>query len=157
MDWNTLKELSTIIGAGIALTTLVKGVFEYTKTNTMKRAEYFSQLHKELMDVVVETRIGSALETNSNTLRALSFDEKFRFLGYFEKVALMLNSGLVREKVVHYMFGYFAIQCWNNQEFWNDLDRDSFYWALFRKFAERMKEVNEQIDQNNFSTRKLKF
>jgi hypothetical protein len=40
------------------------------------------------------------------------------FLGFFEEVALMMNSGLIRKEVAHYMFGYYAIHCWDSKNFW---------------------------------------
>jgi hypothetical protein len=66
----------------------------------------------------------------------------------------MLNSGLIRAEVAHYMFGYFAIKAYDSQHFWEGEDKSDRYWALFRDFAERMKEVDKSF---RFNREKLRF
>ena len=78
-------------------------------------------------------------ETDAQDLRETPFKDKRDFLGFFEEVALMTNSCLIREAVAHYMFGYYAIRCWESRNFWHGVNRESPYWSLFRDFVERMK------------------
>lgn len=47
--------------------------------------------------------------------------------------------------VSHYMFGYYALRCWESQHFWADVNRDSSYWALFRDFVEQMKQAEDSF------------
>ena len=66
------------------------------------------------------------------------------FLRYFEEIALMVNSGLLRKDVAHYMFGYYAIRCWESDYFWTHLNRQGPYWALFREFAGEMARMEKK-------------
>jgi hypothetical protein len=56
-----------------------------------------------------------------------------------------MNSGLIRKQVAHYMFGYYAIQCWENSYFWSDVNRDSTYWLVFQDFAEQMMSIEKHF------------
>ena len=57
----------------------------------------------------------------------------------------MHNSGLLRTSVAHYMFGYYAIRCYQSKNFWNDVNRDSYYWAIFVNFARKMEAIEKTI------------
>jgi hypothetical protein len=137
-DWKTITE---IIGAGLALATLLKGTVEYVKQGSQKRTELFLKM-RDRYDKFLD--ICTLLETqdepeSSNNLRMLSFDRKRDFIGFYEEIALMTRSGLIRPAVAHYMFGYYAIRCWESDDFWSSLsggpNRQSKYWGVFRKFA----------------------
>jgi hypothetical protein len=64
----------------------------------------------------------------------------------FEEVTLLMNSGLIRKPVAHYMFGYYAIRCWESENFWSDVNRDSPYWAALRTFVDEMKNVEDGFE-----------
>lgn len=66
----------------------------------------------------------------------------------------MMNSGLVRKDVAHYMFGYYAIRCWESEHFWSEVNRKSIYWALFRDFVEKMKAIEKTF---SFRGRRYRF
>ena len=55
-----------------------------------------------------------------------------------------MNSGLIKKEVAYYMFGYFAMTCWDNEAFWSDpgIDRGSVYWSVLRNFVNQMKEID---------------
>lgn len=94
------------------------------------------------------------LETGSPDLAKIPLSTKLQFVGFHEEVALMLNSKLLREEVAHYMFGYFAIRCYDSVHFWEDEDKAHMYWSLFRSFAERMKEFEKTF---RFGGKRLRF
>ena len=71
-----------------------------------------------------------------------SIQDRRNLVGYFEEVALMMNSGLIRPEVAHYMFGYYVLLIDDCESFWQDLDRLGDYWAVFRAFAARMKSMS---------------
>jgi hypothetical protein len=48
-----------------------------------------------------------------------------------------LNLGIIRREVAHYMFGYYAIRCWDSDASWHGVNRNSPYWSLFKNFASR--------------------
>ncbi len=136
-DWKNAAEL---IGTAIALATLIKGTLEYIKQGAVKRAELFLEMRDKYTKFFYLFDMLDHQDTDEgcNKLRALQFEEKLRFLGFYEELALMIESGLIRRGVAHYMFGYYAIVCWKSDHFWNEEDREDPYWRLFRLFVERM-------------------
>ena len=90
-------------------------------------------------------------EPNSE-LKEVPFEHKRSLLGVFEEVALMMNSGLIKKEVAYYMFGYYAIRCWQSDNFWGNVNRHSIYWRLFRNFAEEMLQIEKAIAEE-----KLKY
>lgn len=67
------------------------------------------------------------------------------YLGFFQEIALVFNSGLVKQEVAHYMFGDYAVRCWENAYFWNGVNRDGPNWSLFRDFASRMEDAEQRF------------
>ena len=110
-----------------------------------------------LLDDLLDDRLSA---NASNTLRLLPWIEKRDFVGFFEELALMAESGLIRTSVVHYMFGYYAVECSKSDEIWNDTDglkRDSRYWALFHSFANRMQIEEKKFVRQKFSPKKYRM
>jgi hypothetical protein len=158
VDSTAIKDAATIVGALIALLTLGKGVLEYAKNNAMKRAEYFWRLHQQLNDVVVLNKIRMYLDSNSKQLKKLTYSEKYQFLSFFENVALMVNTGLLRKSVAQYMFSYYAIRCYENTMFWSGHPKkDSPYWSLFSSFAVEMKTREEKMKREKSGLKRLRF
>jgi len=141
MTLSDTKDLATVVAAAVAVFTLVKGFIEYRSQGRQKRAEQFLELRKRLKDNPSFKNICALIEIDDPPLATVPFREKRDFLGFFEEVALFTNSGLLPQAVAHYMFGYYAIRCWDSQYFWTDVNRDGIYWSLFRDFVERMKRV----------------
>lgn len=146
MVWREcIKEIATLISVVIALITLVKGFFEYVKQGTQKRAEHFLQMRKRFKENEIFRELASLIESKSPKLKKESFKNKRDYLGFFEEIALMINSGLINDQVAHYMFGYYAIQCWHSDYFWGDVNRDSLYWALFKDFVLKMERIESSF------------
>ncbi|KAF0142536.1 MAG: hypothetical protein FD122_493 [Stygiobacter sp.] len=157
MNLDILKNLAIFIGAVVALFTLIKGFVEYSKHNAMKRAEYFFELLEELYRILETTHIGELLENNSSKISDVSYNEKYKFLGFFEKIALMMKSGLIRKEIVHYMFSYYAILCYNNKIFWQSMNKKSPFWSLFCEFSEQMIEFQKKLESDKTRTKRLRF
>jgi tRNA A37 N6-isopentenylltransferase MiaA len=77
-------------------------------------------------------------------LRNVEFGTKRDFVGLFEEVAIMLNSGLIREYVALHMFGYYAIDCWDSKKFWEGMEQHSPYCLVFKDFVQRMKAASKK-------------
>jgi hypothetical protein len=137
----TIKDIFLILGSVGTFIAIGKGVLEYSKNNRVKRAEHFSDMHSEMHHMLTVTKMGELLDSNSPDIIKVDNHDRLRFLGFYEKVALMLNSGLISENVAYYMFGYYAIQCYDNAYFWQKVNKDSSFWSLFVEFAKRMKQV----------------
>lgn len=165
MDWSQAKDVATVIGGLaavfgglIALVTFVKSVLEYVNQGVQKRAEHFIEMRRRLKENETFKQLCALLETDDPALAAIPFADKRDFLGFFEEVALMLNSGLIRKEVVHYMFGYYALRCWESEHFWQNgnhgVNRDSIYWSLFRDFTQRMQEAEREY---RYTRRRFRF
>ncbi len=141
LDLTQWVQVGSVVGALIATATLVKGLCEYQKQTALRRAEHFFKLRERLKENESFKEICNLLDHDDPKIAETPFEDKRDFLGLFEEVALALNSGLIRAPVAQYMFGYYAIRCWDDDNFWKDVDRDSLYWRLFRHFVEKMKSI----------------
>src|SRR5258708_5691044 len=111
------KDLATIVVGVIALITLAKGVVEYIRQGAQKRAEMYIDFEKRFLENEKFREICHLLETDDVKLKEVPFGDKLHFLGFFEQVALLLNSNLIRVDVAHYMFGYYAVQAEKSKHF----------------------------------------
>jgi len=139
------KNIATILGAIIATLTLGKGAIEYVQQGAQKRAESFFEMRKRLKDNPIYRDILSMVDLRDPAVQATSFKDRRDLLGFFEEVALLVNSRVIRREVAHYMFGYYAIRVWENDDFWHGVNRASPYWALFRHFAEDMQAIERNF------------
>jgi hypothetical protein len=154
MELADAKDWATIIGAVIALGALAKGVFEYSLQGAQKRAEQFVGMRRRFKENETFRELCSLTETDDPRLSTTPFKDKRDLLGFFEEIALMTNSGLIRESVAHYMFGYYAIRCWKSTHFWHGVNRESSYWSLFRDFVSRMENREAGF---TFRRREMRF
>ncbi len=97
--------------------------------------------------------IAAWIDENDDRLRNISFKAKRDYVGFFQEVALMMNSGLVKRGTALYMFGYFAARCYDSEKFWErGIKKESIYWKLFRNFALQTKEKESPVgyDEKDF-------
>lgn len=144
-DIDFWKNFAIILGVIVSTHSLLKSVAEYSKQGTQKRADYFFNLEKRFEENKVFGEICSELDKDYPTFYNISLRDKMLFLGFHEEVAASMNSKLIKKEVVHYMFGYYALRCWESKEFWVDINKDSFYWILFNEFAEQMKIIENKM------------
>ena len=156
MDLDDVAKIGAVAGAMLGLGTFLKAIFEYTRSNAMKRADYFFGMRRTMYGNKKVVDIMMLLETGDQKLREVAYRDKMEFLGFYEEVAISNNSRLLNDRIAHYMFGYYAIRCWDSPYFWEEgqINKESMYWSLFRSFAEKMKTIE---DRDRFSTSKLKF
>jgi hypothetical protein len=141
-----LAKVSGSILALVGLLTLVQGVREYVLQGKQKRADNFMAMRVKMKSNSSFQHIFHLADTNDSELANVAFESKRDVLGFFQELALMLNSGLINETIVHYMFGYYAIRIYESDNFQQGVDRslnlkESPYWSLFRDFAERMQKI----------------
>jgi hypothetical protein len=149
-------------GALIALATLVMALLEYARQGRQKRAEHFFDLRLRLKENVDFATIAVLLDEADSSdsseaeekLASYSFRAKRDYVGLFEEVALAMNSGLLRPQVAHYMFGYYAILCWECGAFWANVNKFTKYWSLMDDFYEKMKA---QQDDFEFRAKDFRF
>jgi hypothetical protein len=137
------KTVAILVGAIAGVATLIKGVYEYSKQTSQKRAELFFSLDARFDHDSGFRKLIRLLNNDHPDLAGIPWEEKYRFLKFYEEIALLVNSGLMRKHVAHYMFAYYAIRCWNSTHFWSDVNRESLYWSLFKHFVEQMQEIEK--------------
>jgi hypothetical protein len=156
-NYELIKLIITIITAIITLIAIIKGYLEYQKSVKQKRVELFIKYRDHLKNDVIFKKILELLETNNNDeIRNLPRFDRYLFLGFYEEIALLVNSRIMKPEIAHYMFAYYAKLCWENDTFWYDISRESFYWRVFREFVEQM----IQLETNNMTielNQKMKF
>ena len=140
------------IGSLIALVSLIRALLEYQKQGATRRSEIFLNMRSRLREDESFSEICDLLERDDPGLREIPLAERDRFIGFFEELALLRNSGLINDEVTLYMFGYFAIRCIDSQNFWYDLNKNQPLWAAFTEFAEDMKSMHQvyEFDQSRF-------
>lgn len=144
MNLEDARNIAVIAAALVGAATLLKGVFEYMRQNAQKRAELYMQLGKQFIENTNFKRLFDLLDRRADDeLRQLEYAHKLEFLRFFEDIAVLMNSRLIRPHVAHYMFAYYAIGCWESDGFWSDINRDSKYWALFRQFVAKMQSLED--------------
>jgi hypothetical protein len=140
-----------VVGALVALVTLVKALVEYRQQGRQKRAEHFFDLRSRLKGsrefAPVAELIDNAhmADAARRKLQEVPFHIKRDYLGLFEEIAIAMNSGLIKPQVAHYMFGYYALLCRDSNEFWFDVNRLSDYWSLFNDFCDQMEIERERF------------
>lgn len=67
-----------------------------------------------------------------------------------------MNTGLIKPEIAHCMFGYCAMRCWENDLFWEEINRNSHYWRVFREFVKKMEDL-ENRKMTIPDNKKIKF
>lgn len=147
MENTTLEIIKTVATVGtaiIAAVTILKGYAEYKLSAVQKRVELFEKYHQKLKGNETFKRIIELLEDDSTDIINVPRTDRYFYLGYFEEIALLVNSGILKPEIAHYMFAYYAKLCWTNDNFWHDINRNSIYWRVFREFVEQMIKLEEK-------------
>ena len=146
MELGAIKDL-TLIGSSLtAAITIIFGFFQYRRNMALQRAEQFSAMRRRRESSTTMNKLAELLEDDDISLRSIPWNEKIELLGFYEDVALMVNSGLMKKHVAHYMFSYYALRCWESKNFWHEVNRESHYWALFRDFVSEMKTIENSFE-----------
>ena len=143
-----------------AVGTLVKSVAEYSKQNSLRRFEKYMDLSNGwLADRNIQEIVELLESGEKQRIRKISIRRKEEFAAFFEEIAMMVDSKLLKKKIAYYMFGYYTILCDESGEFWSGLGKNEHYWSLFNRFAADMKSIRAKIrlrEQNPY-TWKFKF
>ena len=141
----SIVDISTVIGILFFFFTAITAVIEFRRQGSQKRAEFFFEKVNDLWSTDSYKKIMTCLDLSDHeALRSIPHYEKMAFLDTYEEIAFLMNSGLIRKEVASYMFGYYAIACWESDPFWNvpGLNKEGKYWNVFRNFIEQMKEYD---------------
>jgi len=142
--------IASIVGL-TALGTFIKVICEYRLQGRQKRAQLFNKFKEVLLTDYRMVSITDLLEDNHPNLEIIPLMNKYYFLGFYEQIAISVNSKLLNKNIAYYMFGYFALRCWESNNFWAEINRDSYYWSLFKRFVDTM----QKIENRNLHSPKL--
>jgi hypothetical protein len=145
MDLNTLKDIATIIGGLVLLLTFIKGTIEYVRQGSQKRVELFLTLEKNFRENINFQEIRNLIAKNNPKVAELPKKTRSDYAGFFELIALLTNSGVLKKEVACYIFSADAVLCWENEHFWKDFDKSDQHWGLLRVFVEEMKALRPKL------------
>ena len=149
MSLDNMTHVATIIGVAAAVATFAGALLEYSRSAVLQRIEYFARIKEQFLRDAAFAELTELLETDDPRLAEVSVRDKFRYLYFFEEVALLLKARLIHDKVACYMFGYYALLCDRSQSFWSSsFPKDEAYWLLFFDFVNRMREVERLKNAN---------
>jgi hypothetical protein len=151
------RDIAAIIGTAVAAVALWKAVIEYTLQNKQKRAEWYIRLGEKFVENGRFDGLFEMLIRDDPALASVPFHKKQELLGFYEDIALLVNTGLLRREIAHYMFAYYAILCWKSINFWANVNRESAYWSLFKHFVEEMMRIEKTVANNTDGVPKLRL
>lgn len=141
MDLTTVKDVSIVVAGIVAFIGLLSGAIEYRRRGRQERAQHFLDSRRRFLEDPSFRHILNLLATDDAGLSAIPIQERRNLVGFLEEVALMVDSKLIRLEVAHYMYGYYVLLVANSKHFWVGLDPDSQYWAVFRQFANKLRNA----------------
>jgi hypothetical protein len=154
---NNLAVLTGIAAAIAFLLPFSKSIFEYTRENSLKRFEKYQEMTREWNRDAEIQEVFRLLEENPAALRTYDAKKKRDFIEHYEDVAVMYESGLMRRSIAFYMFGYYAIRCFESEDFREGIELESPYYALFRRFAKEMSQIEQDVERGRDDPEKWKF
>ena len=116
-------------------------------------AEHFFKLRDKYNNDPTFIKIREIIDNpdNKDISRGVNPDEKRKFLGFYEEIAIMVNSKLIKEELAFYMFGYYAIRCCELDVFKTYINDEKEYWSVFSEFATKMKKYQDNINQFDYN------
>ena len=136
------KDIAIIFGGVLTLTTFIFGALEFIRQGHQHRAANFIQMRRRFLEDPLFRDILNLLASDHSKQPNTPIQDRRNFVGFLEEVAVMVNSGLIKMEVAHYMFGYYVILTDRCSPFWEGLDRESQYWSVFRRFAQDMHSLS---------------
>jgi putative heme iron utilization protein len=106
--------ITAIVAVGTFLVTNIRSFIEYSRQNSLKRFEKYTELAGNWAeDKNIQMIIKLLDEDPTHKLRTLPFESKRAFLEFYEDIAIMRYSGLMKKRIAYYMFGFYTIRCYD--------------------------------------------
>lgn len=148
-----IKDLSIILAGAVALITFVTGTYQYLRQNRYTRVQHFVDMRRRFLENPTFRELLELLATDDPKLSQMPVQDRRNLVGFFEEVALLMNSGILQPQVTRYMFGYYVRLLDSSTHFWEGLDKGSVYWTVFRDLSRQLEAL--KIEPRN--ARELKF
>jgi hypothetical protein len=143
MDREWVKVCIEGVGAVIALAGAGKALLEYLRKNTYDRLQIMLKLQESFQSNARFQKIRNEFE-NGGDFSSISNSDRGDYAQVFENVALLTKAGFLTPELAYYMFGFEALRCWRNDEFWRPLDRTSKWWRVLKGFASELIELDQK-------------
>ena len=138
---SVVKDVSIVVAGAVTLITFMMGVIQYARQGHDARATQFVQMRRRFLEDPAFRELLNLLANDDPRISQMPIQDRRNFVGFFEEVALMVNSKIIKPGVAHYMFGYYVLLVDRSEHFWDGLDRKSVYWEVFRQFAAQMRAI----------------
>jgi hypothetical protein len=149
MTLDDLKNWATIFGTVVGVVVASKGIIEYTQQNAIRRLELFQAMRKRFEESPAMQRVRAALEADKeDAVTSLAKNDKVDFLAFYEDLALMVDSRMMRPEIAQYWFGFYVVLANEKQAFWADLNPNLPYWRVVRQFAQKMQSAEKALGQS---------
>ncbi len=137
-----------ILGGIGALIVFFRGLGVYRLQSSLQRFEKFSEMQKRFDTDEDFEEILHCLEADrAAQIANISQTKRAAFLGFFEDIGIMMNSGLIRPEVAFNTWGYWALKARETPELWIGMDTSDdkrLYWAIFHQFADNMQALKDK-------------
>jgi hypothetical protein len=132
-----IKLIAAFIGIIGTLIPLIMAVSEYIKRGKKERAEFFLKLRDRFKGNEKFMAIQRLVEEDKNEdLQKLPTQDKNDLIGMFEEIYLLSGNGTISKQIIYYMFGQYALDCYQNKILQEQLNLDKApYWQQFRNFC----------------------
>ena len=144
-----LEIIASVIGLGL----LWKAIWEYMLRGRISRAELLYELRKRLKDNrsfdLLTDHLDSSSSDGKTQVKFIEYSERRKFASLLEHIGVLVNSGLIKKDVAFVFYGYVLIQCWESDEFWHDMNRNSLYWRCLKQFYNDMIIQKQNMEKIN--------
>jgi hypothetical protein len=156
------EKLAAALAAGIVAG---KWLFEYTRKARLERFMKYEEMRERTDTGVLSTALEKLDESGTLGASSIVFtdEEVDSVMEFYEEIALMFNSKLIRPAVAYYMFGYFIIKSKTSPEFNKKYQalrgkyKDQDFWRVFEDFRDRMAQYHDRIQGDpNWGSRLLR-
>jgi hypothetical protein len=165
MDWTQPEAVKAIL-AFVTVLIAVYGVFhgltvyreqktrendELTRRNDateregrLKRFENFQQMQSRYrqdpsIQAVFRSLYPEQYRGDTGKQPSATTKNKLDFMGFYEELAIMVNSGIMRPDAAYYTFGVDAVEFWKKEQYWHDDPT----WKLFNSFVQNAKRFQK--------------
>jgi hypothetical protein len=150
--------LKIILAVGGGAWAFIKWLKETGSANRLKRFDKFQEMRRRTDDPPLSRVFNAIEEGDVEAIKALNRFDKEDFLAFYEELALMEASGLIRTEVAFQMFGFWILEAERQSAFWTpEITRDDPFWRLFFHFHRKMTAFQAKYPNNDWPLDQLKF
>jgi hypothetical protein len=122
-------------------------------SDRLKRFEKFQEMQRRFREDESIARVLRFLYPSQYPGQKVDVSEadKFAFMGFYEEIAIMINSGLISADLAYWTIGLDASNFYNTEQSY----RNDRTWTLFNSFAQKVGARYREISSKEIS--ELKF